>query len=214
VEVYIKRPLPPDAGAPDFENSDELSMNDKIAGSGAVTAVQPRIRLTRSFNERSHTYLGYLLRIEGTVGGVPAEFRVGIGSGTHAKHQLRIGDRVEGLGHRVADPQLETADIYRVSKLQLIRRGEEQALTAPWHGVPLPLPVYRERGHRRLAVTTYDAKCTSCIWGCAMPVEMIIDQWNPARRRHSGNLLLRTSVLFQLQARSHPKGSRSPRHDL
>ena len=115
-------------------------MNEKIAWSGAVTSVQPRIRLTRSFDERSHTYLGYLLRIEGTVGGVSAEFRVGSGSGTHAKHQFRMGDRVEGLGHRVADPRLETADIYRVSKLKLIRRGEEQALAAPWHGVPPPLP--------------------------------------------------------------------------
>ena len=115
-------------------------MNEKIAWSGAVTSVQPRIRLTRSFDERSHTYLGYLLRIEGTVGGVSAEFRVGIGSGTHAKHQFRMGDRVEGLGHRVAGPRLETADIYRVSKRKLIRRGEEQALAAPWHGVPPPLP--------------------------------------------------------------------------
>ena len=89
-----------------------------------------------------------------------------------------------GWGHRVADPRLETADIYRVSKLKLIRRGEEQALAAPWHGVPPPLPAYRERGHRRLAVTTYDSKCNSCIWGCAMAVEMIIDQWNPDRRRY------------------------------
>jgi hypothetical protein len=90
VEVYIKRPLPPDAGSPDFENSDERRMNEKIAWSGAVTAVQPRIRLTRSFDERSHTYLGYLLRIEGTVGGVSVESRVGIGSGTHAKHHSEL----------------------------------------------------------------------------------------------------------------------------
>jgi hypothetical protein len=72
-----------------------------------VTAVQSRIRLTRSFDERSHTYLGYLLRIDGTVGGVSAEFRVGIGSGTQ---------------HRVANPRLETADIYKLNKLKLIRR--------------------------------------------------------------------------------------------
>jgi hypothetical protein len=67
-EVYIKRPWPPDAGSPTFGKWDDPSMNDKIAWSGAVTAVQPRIRLTRSFDERSHTYLGYLLRIDGTVG--------------------------------------------------------------------------------------------------------------------------------------------------
>jgi hypothetical protein len=30
-----------------------------------VTAVQPRIVLTRSFDERSHSYLGYVLRLEG-----------------------------------------------------------------------------------------------------------------------------------------------------
>ena len=140
LEVFIKRPLPPEGGSPDFENSDELRMNAKIPWYGAVTAVQPRIRLTRSFDERSHTYLGYLLRIEGTVGRVSAEFRVGIGAGTHAKHQLRIGDHVEGLGHRVADSRLEAADIYKVSKLKLMRRGEELATTAPWNGVPPPLP--------------------------------------------------------------------------
>ena len=163
---------------------DELSMSEKVAWSGSVTAIQPRIRLTRSFDERSHTYLGYLLRVEGTIGGMSAEFRVGIGSGTNAKHQFRIGDHIEGLGHRVVDPRLETADLYKVSKLKLIGRGEAQATTAPWHGVPPPLPVYCERGHRRLAVTTYDSKCNSCIWGCVMPVEMIIDQWNPDRRRY------------------------------
>jgi hypothetical protein len=124
------------------------------------------------------------LRIEGTVGGVSAEFRVGIGSGTYAKHKLQIGDHVEGMGFRVADPRLEIADIYKVSKLEVIRHGEAQVTTAPWNGMAPPLSVYRERGHRRLAATTYDSKCSSCIWGCAMPVEMIIDQWNPDRRHY------------------------------
>jgi hypothetical protein len=81
-----------------------------MSASGAGTAVQPRIRLTRSFDERSHTYLGYLLRIAGTVGGVSAEFRVCIGSGTHANHQLRIGGQVEGLGHRVANSGTSAVD--------------------------------------------------------------------------------------------------------
>jgi hypothetical protein len=109
-EVYLKRRLPLDTGSPASEDSDALRTNYKIAWSGAVTAAQPRIRLTHSFDERSHTYLGYLLRIEGTVKGVVAEFRVGSRSGTQAKQQIRIGDHVEGLGHRVADPRLEAAD--------------------------------------------------------------------------------------------------------
>jgi len=29
-----------------------------------------------------------------------------------------------------------------------------------------------------------DTKCRTCIWGCRMPVEMIIDHWNPSRKRH------------------------------
>jgi len=54
----------------------------------------------------------------------------------------------------------------------------------PWRGIPPPLSVYRERGHRRLAARTYEEKCTTCIWGCQMAVEMIIDHWNPSKRRY------------------------------
>jgi hypothetical protein len=46
------------------------------------------------------------------------------------------------------------------------------------------LSVYRERGHRRLAPRTYEEKCTTCMWGCHMAVETIIDQWNPSNRRY------------------------------
>ncbi len=31
---------------------------------------------------------------------------------------------------------------------------------------------------------TYEEKCTTCLWGCQMAVEMIIDQWNPSKRRY------------------------------
>jgi hypothetical protein len=155
-----------------------------MAWSGAVTSIQPRIRLTRSFDERSHSYLGYLLRIEGTLGQGSGEYRIGIGSATHAKYQFLIGDQVKGVGHRVWDPRLEVAEVYKVSQVKLIRRGELVATTSPWHGVPPPLPVYRKRGHRRLAAATYDAKCQTCIWGCVMPVEIIVDHWNPDRRRY------------------------------
>jgi hypothetical protein len=48
--------------------------------------------------------------------------------------------------------------------------------------VPPELETYRSRGHRRLDTRTYDAKCTTCIWGCRMPVEMIIDHWNPSKK--------------------------------
>ena len=38
----------------------------KLSWTGVITAVQPRIRLQRSFDERSHSYLGYVLLLEGS----------------------------------------------------------------------------------------------------------------------------------------------------
>jgi len=199
VEACIKRLWPPEV--------DTRAMDDKVAWSGTVTAVQPRIRLTRSFDERSHTYLGYLLRIEGTVGGEATEFRVGAGAGAHIKYQFRVGDQIEGVGHPVVDTRLEIADVYRVSKLKILRRGEDVDSAAPWHGVPPLLPVYRERGHRRLAAKTYDSQCQSCILGLR---DARGDHRGPLESRKATvpdrNLLLWTPVLPGLQAWAHSHG--------
>ena len=162
-----------------------MTSETKIDWTGTTRSVQPRIRLTRSFDERSHSYLGYVLRVEGTLGEEDREFIVGVGKGAHEKHQFRAGDRLSGKGIAVPDPRLETADLYRVSALKVLERGEESGRADPPRtGVPPALEVYRERGHRRLAARTYDSKCTTCIWGCAMPVEIIVDQWNPSVRRY------------------------------
>jgi hypothetical protein len=157
----------------------------KIAWGGTVAAVQPRIRLTRSFDQRSHTYQGYVLRVQGVIGDEHREFVVAIGEAAHAKHRLRAGDRAAGEGVPVADPRTETADLYKISKLKLLDRGPDATSAGPpWLGVPAPLPVYRERGHRRLDARTYENRCLTCIWGCRMAVEMIIDQWNPRQKRY------------------------------
>jgi hypothetical protein len=157
----------------------------KIAWRGTVTSVQPRIRLTRSFDQRSHTYQGYVLQVEGCLGDEMRPFLVAIGEGAQAKHGITCGDTVSGVGMRVADRRSETAELYKVSGLKVeARAGAASAGGPPWRGVPPPLSVYRERGHRRLAASTYAAKCTSCIWGCLMPVELIIDHWNPTQRQY------------------------------
>ncbi|MFA7147779.1 MAG: hypothetical protein WC109_02980 [Syntrophomonadaceae bacterium] len=41
----------------------------KISFKGKIISVQPRIRLIRSFDERSHNYLGYALVINGFIEG-------------------------------------------------------------------------------------------------------------------------------------------------
>lgn len=70
----------------------------KVPWSGVLQTVQPRIRLTRSFDQRSHTYQGFTLRIKGKLGSEQREFLVGIGEAAQAKHQFRAGDYGEGLG--------------------------------------------------------------------------------------------------------------------
>lgn len=160
----------------------------KIPWNGLLVSVQPRIRLTRSYDERSHSYLGFVLRVQGTLGAEEREFLVAIGEAAQAKHEFRAGDQVGGEGLPVEDPRLEVAELYKVSALKLLARGAvsgKPPTVSPWvDGPPPALLVYRERGHRRLDARTYDAKCSRCIWGCRMAVEMIVDHWNPHLRRY------------------------------
>ncbi len=159
--------------------------NRKLSWQGRIIGVQPRIRLLRSFDQRSHSYLGYNLRIDGNVGQEERGFTVAIGKSAHAKFGFRAGGLIRGLCEPVLDERLETAEFYKVSKLELIERNDKsEPASPPWLGVSPALEVYRQRGHRRLDVRTYEAKCTTCIWGCKMPVEMIIDQWNPSRKKY------------------------------
>ncbi len=123
--------------------------------------------------------------MRGNIGSEAREFLVGVGEGAHAKRQFRAGDIVSGEALPVADPRLETVAFYKASNLKVtVREVREETPPPPWRGVPPPLSVYRERGHRRLATRTYEEKCTTCLWGCHMAVEMIIDQWNPGKRRY------------------------------
>lgn len=147
--------------------------------------MQPRIRLMRSFDERSHTYLGYVLLLKGVVEGVSQDFKVAIGKAAQVKHGFQVGDRIEGMAEPVLDERLEFANYYKASKLRILDRGSgANDKPPPWTGLVPALETYRQRGHRRLAARTYDLKCHSCIWGCKMPVEIIIDHWNPSKRKY------------------------------
>lgn len=158
--------------------------SEKLSWQGNVTSIQPRIRLLRSFDQRSHSYLGYALRVMGCIGDEEREFLIGIGKGAQAKHMFRVGDVISGECLPVQDKSIEVVEFYKVSKLKLLKRKEEHSEAPPWLGVPPDLETYRSRGHRRLDPRTYEAKCTGCIWGCRMAVEMIIDQWNPSKKKY------------------------------
>lgn len=155
---------------------------ERIDWRGRVLSVQPRIRLTRSFDERYHSYLGYSLVLEGEIDGQRREFSVGVGKAAQEKHRFRVGDKISGHGVPVADVRKEPVELYRASKLRVLRRDEDDWAPPPWHGVPPDLETYRWRGHRRLSARTYGSKCRSCMWGCRMAVEMIIDPWKQTMR--------------------------------
>ena len=119
---------------------------EKIPWHGVLTSVQPRIRLGRSFDQRSHTYLGYALRVRGNMGSEAREFLVGVGESAQAKHQFQVGATVSGEALPVADPRLEIVEFYKVSNLKVaVRKVAEETPPPPWRGVAPPLSVYRER---------------------------------------------------------------------
>ena len=157
----------------------------KVSWQGTIEGVQPRIRLMRSFDERSHTYLGYVLLLKGMVEGVSQDFKVAIGKAAQIKHGFQVGDQIEGMAEPVSDEKQEVANYYKASKLRILDRdsGANQK-PPPWNGIVPTLETYRQRGHRRLAARTYEPKCQSCFWGCKMPVEIIIDHWNPSKRKY------------------------------
>jgi len=157
---------------------------DKLAWKGWIVSVQPRIRLTRSFDERAHTYMGYLLRIDGVIGDEERTFLVGIGKAAYRKHEFRAGDAASGMSEPVPNPAMESAEFYKASKLKVENRGTGQTDDGPWLSIAPELETYRKRGHRRLSAKTFDTKCHRCVWGCRMPVEIIVDHWKPNVKRY------------------------------
>lgn len=158
--------------------------NIKLTFKGIMKSVQPRIRLLRSFDERSHNYLGYSLFITGIIEDVERQFSVGIGKIAQAKHQFKVGDKITGECLPVADERLEPVEFYKASKLKKTGQDDSSNTPPPWETIPPELEVYQARGHRRLASRTFTSKCNTCIWGCRMPVEIIIDHWNPGKKKY------------------------------
>ena len=158
--------------------------NSKVSLSGRIISVQPRIKLLRSFDQLSHSYLGYSLYINGNINNERREFSIGIGKAAQAKHSFKVGDIISGKSYPVSNPKTEAVEFYKTSGLVLMKCSTPSNIYPPWNDTLVTLEEYRERGHRRLSARTYDSKCRSCKWGCRMPVEMIIDHWNPTNKRY------------------------------
>lgn len=96
---------------------------DKLIFSGQITSIQPRIRLIRSFDEASHTYLGYAIKIVGIINDQQATFSIGIGKVAQAKFNFKVNDIISGACLPVSDPDKEPVDYYKVSKLAKVVEG-------------------------------------------------------------------------------------------
>jgi hypothetical protein len=103
-------------------------MDEKLCWQGRLISVQPRIRLTRSFDQRSHSYLGYVLLVQGTIDNNEAEFLLGIGKAAQTKHQFRAGDVVSGKSCRVLDSRTESVEFYKTSALKMVQRSEDELM--------------------------------------------------------------------------------------
>ena len=113
---------------------------------GVVLAVKARIRLCRSFDQISHQYQGYTLVMRGTVDDEDHdEFRIAVGPAAHKKNEFRIGDRLSGKTHLVADPRTEWAEFNRTSGLKFLDRGpdEHNRPADADGGIAPPVEVYR-----------------------------------------------------------------------
>lgn len=153
--------------------------------SGIVLAIQPRVLLHRSFDQRHEEYLGYVLRVSGHLDGRPRMFLAGLTEADQERAGLQAGDHVEGQAELVHDRRTEIADVDRVAGLRAITRaGGRPRKGPPKLGLPVALDEYRERGFRRLDEQTFETKCDTCVWACEMAVEMIIDHWNRSQVAH------------------------------
>ena len=163
-----------------------MKMNAKKSSwQGQIISIQPRIRLLRSFDQRNHNYLGYALQLKGKIDENEREFLIGIGKAAQEKHQFRVSNVVKGESQPVLDHRTEVVTFYKTSKLEIVQRGDGSMISPPpWTGIPPSLEIYRQRGHRRLDEQTYESQCGQCIWGCRMPVEITIDQWNPREKQY------------------------------
>ena len=129
---------------------------DKSIFTAKILSVQPRIRLTRSFDESSHTYLGYAVFLHGTIVGEERDFSIGIGKAAYEKHQFRVGDEIFGACEPVADERLESVEFYKVSQLKKLQEATaSNTEPPPWEDICPDLETYRQRGHRRLAARTW-----------------------------------------------------------
>ena len=102
----------------------------KLDWRGQITSVQPRFRLLRSFDERHHAYVGYALRVLGSIDGEHREAWIGVGPAAHEKHRFEVGQQASGRAQAVVDPRTEPVEFYKVAGV-VVEASDGSPASAP-----------------------------------------------------------------------------------
>ena len=81
----------------------------KVIVEGQVIAVQPRIRLLRSFDQRQHNYPGYALLVAGIPESDKPPVWIGVGPAAHAKFGFCAGGSFSAEAEPVANSEIGRA---------------------------------------------------------------------------------------------------------
>jgi hypothetical protein len=115
-------------------------MSDTVRFWGTVTAVRPRLTLTKFGGETTAKCAGTIAVIEGQwtpENGKPEarRFTVALGAATQVRRAVAVGDLLRGEAHPVPEEAHDTpADLYRVGVLRTIARTGDPG------AVPIPTP--------------------------------------------------------------------------
>ena len=194
------------------EAESERFADAKTAWSGVLTSVQPRIRLMRSFDQRSHSYLGYVLRVRGRIGEEEREFSVAIGDAAQTKHQFRVGDAASGEGVAVADPRTETADLYKAAKLTVVERSSAPLSDLRSAHAASRLSIARSSAPRRAQVRVQVRDLHLGLPHACRDDRGSVESVGEALSVR--NVLLRAAVVSALQGGADAEGAGASRHEL
>jgi hypothetical protein len=152
---------------------------EKINWKGTILSIQPRTNVWRyRIDNRTHSYIGYNLFLDGVANGEAAQFAVAISEKQQQSVGFRIGDEASGTGWTKKYPQWEYADYYRAGALKRINPNDtpaDESKAPPWTGDPPDMATYEWRGCRVLSKACWKSKCFKCKWAAMANVTIEYD---------------------------------------
>ena len=160
---------------------------------GIVSAVKPRLTLTKFEGETTAKCHGHLLTLEGTrqtdgeARPAPARFTLAIGPAVQEQRQIRSGDLLRGTAYPVPEGLPDTlADLYRVGTIRLVARAGDPGISpAPPPDPPRtdgPLNADEAENAPRRPLNpenlSHEGDCVSCPYGVVVPVVRLSDPRN------------------------------------